>query len=108
MVYWVVSVPLVESQGHTRNLLQSKLKFQNLADVSSINLPTLKIGTLDSLLGLSDDLVKINGEKRTLGPPPAPSRPFDRTGAPAEVVVGRLKALAVTRDARRQRGTRTA
>jgi len=60
MVYWVVSVPLVESQGHTRNLLQSKLKFQNLADVSSINLPTLKIGTLDSLLGLSDDLVKIN------------------------------------------------
>lgn len=61
MVFWVVSVPLIESQHNTRNLLDTKLKYQNLADVSSVSLPTLKIGTLDSLLSLSDDLVKING-----------------------------------------------
>ena len=61
MVFWVISVPLVESQAQTRNLLETKLKWQKLADVSNVNLPTLKIGTLDSLLSLSDDLVKING-----------------------------------------------
>jgi len=70
MVFWVISVPLVESQAQTRNLLETKLKWQKLADVSNINLPTLKIGTLDSLLSLSDDLVKINGAS----PPPLLAR----------------------------------
>lgn len=63
MSHWVISVPLLESEANTRNVLHTRLKFQNLADVSSLKIPSLKIGTLDSLLSLSDDLVKISGEK---------------------------------------------
>jgi len=60
-MYWLVSLPLVEEQARIWSRLQSKTVYE--ADLSKsfrFELPELRVGTLDSLMVLSDDLVKVN------------------------------------------------
>jgi len=59
-MYWLVSLPLVEEQARIWSRLQSKTVYE--ADLSKsfrFELPELRVGTLDSLMVLSDDLVKV-------------------------------------------------
>lgn len=61
-MYWLCALPLLDSKDRTWNLLQQKTTYD--ADMSinyRFELPELRIGTLDSLMVLSDDLVKVNG-----------------------------------------------
>ena len=60
-MYWLVSLPLVEAQDRIWSLLQNKTMYE--ADLSHnfrFELPDLRVGTLDSLMVLSDDLVKVD------------------------------------------------
>ena len=62
MSYWLVSLPYLDSEDRTWTLLQNKVLYETqLASNYRFKLPNLKVGTLDSLLVLSDDLVKVNG-----------------------------------------------
>ena len=62
-MYWLCALPLLDgAKDRTWNLLQQKTTYD--ADMSinyRFELPDLRIGTLDSLMVLSDDLVKVNG-----------------------------------------------
>ncbi|KAK9815311.1 hypothetical protein WJX72_001409 [[Myrmecia] bisecta] len=62
MVYWLASLPLVDgSVERTWTTLQNKTTYE--ADLSlnyRFELPDLRVGTLDTLMVLSDDLVKVN------------------------------------------------
>lgn len=62
MVYWLVSLPLQDgSTDRTWNSLQELTTYANDYSVNfKIVLPEFRVGTLDSLLSLSDDLVKVN------------------------------------------------
>ncbi|CAI7737281.1 unnamed protein product [Closterium sp. NIES-53] len=57
--YWLVSLPLHGSKESTWGALQDSLN-RSLSDLPYYKLyvPGLRVGTLDSLLSLSDDLVK--------------------------------------------------
>ncbi|CAA6660016.1 unnamed protein product [Spirodela intermedia] len=59
--YWVVSLPVQTSQTVQWALLQEAIS-KNAFDTPlyRFNAPDLRVGTLDSLLSLSDDLVKSN------------------------------------------------
>lgn len=59
-MYWLISLPLLEPQDRIWSLLQNKTVYE--ADLSQnfrFELPELRVGTLDSLMVLSDDLVKV-------------------------------------------------
>uniref|UniRef100_A0A5B6ZXE9 V-type proton ATPase subunit C n=1 Tax=Davidia involucrata TaxID=16924 RepID=A0A5B6ZXE9_DAVIN len=59
--YWMVSLPVQNSASSLWSRLQesiSKRSFDTL--LYRFNIPNLRVGTLDSLLSLSDDLVKSN------------------------------------------------
>lgn len=59
--YWLVSLPLEGSRERTWSILQDKTTHDNDLSVNyKFNVPELRVGTLDSLLALSDDLVKVN------------------------------------------------
>ena len=60
MVYWLVSLPLLDNQKErTWSTLQQKTTYDNDWSVNfKFDLPELRVGTLDSLMQLSDDLVK--------------------------------------------------
>mmetsp|Transcript_29338 Transcript_29338/g.82737 ORF Transcript_29338/g.82737 Transcript_29338/m.82737 type:complete len:370 (+) Transcript_29338:293-1402(+) len=60
MSYWLVSLPLMDGQkDRTWNTLQQKTTYDNDWSVNfKFDLPELRVGTLDSLMQLSDDLVK--------------------------------------------------
>lgn len=62
MVYWLVSIPAPPEEGDgCWSSLQEDTTYQ--ADLSvnfHFKVPDFRVGTLDSLLGLSDDLVKVN------------------------------------------------
>lgn len=62
-MYWLVSLPWMDNnEDRTWQLLQNKVTFEsNLAENYKFKLPELRVGTLDSLMVLSDDLVKTNG-----------------------------------------------
>ena len=61
MSYWLVSLPYLDSADRTWTLLQNKVLYEsNLATNYRFKLPNLKVGTLDSLMVHSDDLVKVN------------------------------------------------
>lgn len=61
MSYWLVSLPYLDSADRTWTLLQNKVLYENnFATNYRFKLPGLKVGTLDSLMTLSDDLVKVN------------------------------------------------
>ena len=59
-MYWLISLPLTEGRDVVWTRVQSKVKFENdLSQIYRFKLPELRVGTLDSLLALSDDLVKV-------------------------------------------------
>ena len=79
--YWVVSLPVKDSSSSLWNRLQEQISkhsfdtpvyrvrsnFQQrsrdydliLISISQFNIPNLRVGTLDSLLALGDDLLKV-------------------------------------------------
>lgn len=60
-MYWLVSLPLIETHERTWDLLEQKSTYDNDLSINfRFELPELRVGTLDALLGLSDDLVKVN------------------------------------------------
>ena len=61
-MYWLVSLPLIDgSPERTWNQLQQKTTYEHDYSINyRFELPDLRVGTLDSLMGLSDDLVKVN------------------------------------------------
>lgn len=59
--YWVVSLPVQSSSSTLWNRLQESISKQAFdTPLYRFNIPDLRIGTLDSLLSLSDDLYKSN------------------------------------------------
>ena len=60
-MYWLTSLPLLESEDRTWTLLQNKTTYENDYSINfKFAIPDLRVGTLDSLMVLSDDLVKVN------------------------------------------------
>lgn len=60
-MYWLVSLPLIEAQDRIWSLLQNKTVYEaELSQNYRFELPELRVGTLDSLMVLSDDLVKVS------------------------------------------------
>ena len=60
-MYWLTSLPLLESEERTWTLLQNKTTYENDYSINfRFAIPELRVGTLDSLMVLSDDLVKVN------------------------------------------------
>ncbi|GMH08989.1 hypothetical protein Nepgr_010829 [Nepenthes gracilis] len=61
MRYWAVSLPVKTSTTSTWNQLQESISKQAFdTPFYRFNVPNLRVGTLDSLLALSDDLLKSN------------------------------------------------
>ncbi|RWR86979.1 V-type proton ATPase subunit C [Cinnamomum micranthum f. kanehirae] len=59
--YWVVSLPVQTSASSSWNRLRESISKQSFdTPVYRFNTPDLRVGTLDSLLSLSDDLLKSN------------------------------------------------
>ncbi|KAK9865838.1 hypothetical protein WJX84_006570 [Apatococcus fuscideae] len=61
-MYWLISLPLID-ESYDRTWATLKQKTAQEIDWSSnyrFTLPELRVGTLDSLMVLSDDLVKVN------------------------------------------------
>jgi len=56
--YWLVSVPTQKSDEATRKRLKDATS--GYADVHDFKIPSLKVGTLDSLMSLSDKLQKMD------------------------------------------------
>jgi hypothetical protein len=58
--YWIISLPLGRGgRGQTWELLQEKTSYwQQLSSNAKLEVPELRIGTLDTLLQHSDDLAK--------------------------------------------------
>ncbi|KAF6262753.1 vacuolar H+ ATPase V1 sector, subunit C [Scenedesmus sp. NREL 46B-D3] len=61
MVYWLVSLPLLKGRrDHTWELLQEKTSYgQQLSSNAKLEVPELRVGTIDTLLQHSDDLAKM-------------------------------------------------
>ncbi|XP_010554131.1 PREDICTED: V-type proton ATPase subunit C-like isoform X2 [Tarenaya hassleriana] len=59
--YWVASLPVKDSASSLWNRLQEQISKHSFdTPVYRFNIPNLRVGTLDSLLTLSDDLLKSN------------------------------------------------
>ncbi|XP_047316896.1 V-type proton ATPase subunit C [Impatiens glandulifera] len=59
--YWVVSLPVQNSASSLWSRLQESISKQAFdTPLYRFNIPNLRVGTLDSLLALSDDLLKSN------------------------------------------------
>ncbi|KAL4368933.1 hypothetical protein GQ457_05G019580 [Hibiscus cannabinus] len=59
--YWVVSLPVQNSASTLWNSLQDQISKHSFdTPLYRFNIPNLRVGTLDSLLALSDDLLKSN------------------------------------------------
>ncbi|KAH0969585.1 hypothetical protein GBA52_028511 [Prunus armeniaca] len=59
--YWVVSLPVQNSASSLWNRLQEQISKHSFdTPLYRFNIPNLRVGTLDSLLSLSDDLLKSN------------------------------------------------
>jgi len=57
-MYWLVSVPREDGQQQWARLHENT---KTMATVAKFNLPNLKVGTLDALMSMSDDLAKLDG-----------------------------------------------
>lgn len=55
---WIVSAPGEKTPQDTWDRLQGATS--NMATNNKFNIPDLKVGTLDQLVGLSDDLAKLD------------------------------------------------
>ena len=62
MVYWLVSIPAPPAEADAcGNSLQEDTTYQSDLSVNfHFKVPDFRVGTLDTLLGLSDDLLKVN------------------------------------------------
>ncbi|RWR74448.1 V-type proton ATPase subunit C [Cinnamomum micranthum f. kanehirae] len=59
--YWIVSLPVQTSHSSLWSRLQESISKQSFdTPLYRFNVPDLRVGTLDSLLSLSDDLLKSN------------------------------------------------
>ncbi|GLU18700.1 hypothetical protein SLE2022_349850 [Rubroshorea leprosula] len=59
--YWMVSLPVQNSASALWNRLQEQISKQSFdTPLYRFNIPNLRVGTLDSLLALTDDLFKSN------------------------------------------------
>ncbi|CAI0555719.1 unnamed protein product [Linum tenue] len=59
--YWVVSLPVKDSASPLWNRLQDQISRHSFdTPLYRFSIPNLRVGTLDSLLSLSDDLLKSN------------------------------------------------
>ena len=56
--FWIISVPGDKTPQQTWEKLSETIK--SISDPFKFNIPNLKVGTLDQLFGLSDDLNKID------------------------------------------------
>jgi V-type H+-transporting ATPase subunit C len=56
MVYWLISVPCESDKKDYLYTKISKTLKSNKIEHHAFHVPTLKVGTLDSLMALSDDL----------------------------------------------------
>ena len=60
-MYWLVALPLLDGPDHTWSTLQQISTYNApLATNHRFSIPELRVGTLDTLMVLSDDLVKVN------------------------------------------------
>ena len=57
-LYWLVAVP--NEKSHEATILRLGNCVTEFAECSPFTVPELKVGTLDSLLAMSDELVKID------------------------------------------------
>jgi len=63
MSYWLISVPSGGQLGDTKNVvgsLQGQVSHGGEVTVEAMKIPRLKVGTLDSLMTLSDDLDRVD------------------------------------------------
>ena len=58
--FWLASLPNSGNSDNTVGILQRKLNGN--ATLHRIEIPALVVGTLDSLMAISDDLIKINNQ----------------------------------------------
>ena len=61
--YWIISAPGDKTPQQTFDKLNQETGQRGNAPLSrnfKFNIPELKVGTIDSLLGLSDDLAKLD------------------------------------------------
>jgi len=59
VAYWLIGVPNEgKGENNTRTSLNDKIS--SFARISQFSVPSLKVGTLDSLLTLSDELLKLD------------------------------------------------
>ncbi|XP_056152372.1 V-type proton ATPase subunit C 1-B [Lampris incognitus] len=58
--FWLISVPLDKTTWNSREKLKRTLAKTGLASCSRFSIPDLKAGTLDGLLGVSDDLSRLD------------------------------------------------
>ncbi|KAE8695701.1 V-type proton ATPase subunit C [Hibiscus syriacus] len=59
--YWAVSLPVLNSASTLWNKLQDQISKHSFdTPLYRFNIPNLRVGTLDSLLALSDDILKSN------------------------------------------------
>jgi V-type H+-transporting ATPase subunit C len=56
--FWIISVPGDKTPQQAWEKLSEAIKY--IANPFKFNIPNLKVGTLDQLFGLSDDLSKID------------------------------------------------
>jgi V-type H+-transporting ATPase subunit C len=61
MSYWLISVPSGGQMGNAKDIETTlKNSLPGEVGVGVLNVPTLKVGTLDSLMSLSDDLERVD------------------------------------------------
>lgn len=67
MEYWLISAPGEKTCQQTwQKLDQSTSRYPDLCRNFRFNVPDLKVGTLDTLVGLSDDLLKLDSNAEIL------------------------------------------
>jgi len=59
-LYWIISVPKKDATKQPAQVVYETCSAANLATVNQFVVPDLKVGTLDSLMALSDELVKLD------------------------------------------------
>ena len=60
-MYWLVCLPILETEERTWTLLQNKTTYESDYSINfKFAIPELRVGTLDTLMVLSDELVKVN------------------------------------------------
>ncbi|TPX32899.1 hypothetical protein SmJEL517_g04043 [Synchytrium microbalum] len=66
--YWFVSIPSDPTRQDAVNKLRDKISYRpvDYAEIFPFPLPDFKIGTLDALMVLSDDLTKVDGTFETM------------------------------------------